>query len=250
MTSEIRLETNGNVATLTLAAPDRRNALTPQMARDLYDACEAIDADKGIGAVVVCGEGKGFCSGAHRATLAAAAADATSDALYKDLTSVYQAFARVGRLEPPTIAAVRGHAVGAGVNLAFATDLRIVAEDATIRAGFLQIGLHPGGGHFTLVGRTAGRETVAALGLFGEDVTGRRAVELGLAWEAVPADQVEPRAHELAERAAGDPELARAVARSMRMELGPPAISWPVALESETATQIWSMRRALDNGKL
>lgn len=248
--SEVRLEITGNVATITLAAPGRRNALTPEMARELVEVCEVVDGNSAVGAVVICGEGKGFCSGAHRATLAAAAVDPVDDARFKDLLSVYQAFARVGQLQAPTIAAVRGAAVGAGVNLLLATDLRIVAEDARIIAGFLQLGLHPGGGHFTLVGRLAGRETVAALGLFGEELDGRRAAALGLAWEALPADAVEPRAHELAARAAGDPELARAVVRMMRLELGPPAVSWPVALEAETAVQLWSLRRALAAGRL
>lgn len=248
--TEVRLEIAGNVATITLAAPDRRNALTPEMARELVEACEAVDGDPAVGAVVVRGEGKGFCSGGHRATLAGAATDPVDDARFKEILSVYQSFARVGQIQAPTIAAVRGAAVGAGVNLMLATDLRIVAEDARIIAGFLQIGLHPGGGHFTLAGRLAGRETVAALGLFGEEIDGRRAVALGLAWEALPADAVESRAQELAQRAAQDPELARAVVKTMRLELGPPAVSWPVALEAETAVQLWSLRRALAAGRL
>lgn len=248
--SEVKLELDGHVATITLAAPERRNALTPEMARELRAVCDAVDDDAGIGAVVIRGEGASFCAGAHRATLADSAADPVDDTRYKELLSVYQAFARVGQLAPPTIAAVRGAAVGAGVNLAFAADLRIVGEDARIMAGFLPLGLHPGGGHFTLVGRLGGREAAAALGLFGEEIDGRRAVALGLAWQAVPADEVEPRAHELARRAAQDPELARTVVRTMRLELGPPAVSWPVALEAETAAQLWSLRRALAAGRL
>lgn len=248
--AEIRLEVEGHVATLTLAAPQRRNALTPAMARELVEACEAVDANPDVGAVVVQGEGEGFCAGGSRETLNQAAADPIVGAVYKNMLVVYESFARVGRLEPPTIAAVRGAAVGAGVNLALATDLRIVAEDARILAGFLRIGVHPGGGHFTLVGRVAGRETAAALALFGEEIDGRRAAEVGLAWRALPAAEVEPYAHELARRAARDPELARVTARTMRLELGPPAVPWTVGLQAETAPQLWSMRRALEAGRL
>ena len=98
----------------------------------------------------------------------------------------------------PTIAAVLGAAVGAGINLMLATDLRIVAEDARLISGFLRIGLHPGGGHFGLLAGRAGAEAAAAAGIFGEEISGVRAVQLGLAWEALPAEQVEQRAAELA----------------------------------------------------
>jgi enoyl-CoA hydratase len=240
---EILVEHDGPVAVLTLDAPDRRNALTAAMARELQEACERIDADPAIGAVVVRGSGGAFCAGAHRDLLATAAQDPTEDARLKDLQSVYGSFARVGQLQPPTVAAIQGVAVGAGVNLAFATDLRVMAEDARLVAGFLRIGLHPGGGHFTLVGRTAGREAAAALALFGEELDGRRAQQLGAAWAAVPGAEVDETALRLAHQAGRDPELARAAVRSLRLELGPPGVPWPVALEAETATQLWSLRR-------
>lgn len=241
--SEIRLSVEEGVATIVLAAPERRNALTPAMARQLVEVCATVDADASVGAVVVAAEGESFCAGGHRETLVAATADPLADPTYDDLMVVYESFARVGRLEPPTIAAVRGAAVGAGVNLALATDLRIVAEDAVLMAGFLRLGIHPGGGHFTLAARTGGRETAAALGLFGETIDGRRAQELGLAWEALPAAAVEARAQQLARRAARDPELARAAARSFRLELGPPALPWAAALQLETTAQQRSLRR-------
>ena len=93
----------------------------------------------------------------------------------------YRAFARVGEILAPTVAAIRGACVGAGVNLALAPDLRTVADDARIVAGFLRLGIHPGGGDFSLLGRSGGREFAAAIGLFAEEINGRRAVELGLA---------------------------------------------------------------------
>lgn len=241
--SEIRIEIDGNVAVLSLCAGDRRNALTPAMAAELAAACEEVDANRAVGAVVVRGEGGYFCAGAHRETLAGAEADPLSDPAHADLGIVYRSFARVGELEPPVVAAVRGGAVGAGVNLALAADLRIVATDAHLIPGFLRIGLHPGGGYFVLSGRAAGREATAAMSLFGEEVDGRRAAEIGLAWEAVADADVDSRAAELAARAARDPELARRAARSFRLELGPPAVPWPVALDAERAAQTWSLRR-------
>ncbi len=241
--SEVNVKIDGGVAVVSLCAPERRNALTPAMAADLVAACEAVDADPSVGAVVVRGEGGYFCAGAHRDTLSGAGADPLSEPAHSSLSIVYRSFARVGELEAPVIAAVRGAAVGAGVNLAFAADLRVVAENARLLPGFLRLGLHPGGGYFVLSGRTAGREATAAMGLFGEEVSGRRAAELGFAWEALPDDQVENRALDLAARAAADPELARRAARSFRNELGPPVVPWPVALDAERAAQMWSLRR-------
>lgn len=239
---EISIEVEEGVARLTLEAADRRNALTTDMAQELIAACQQIDANHKVGAVVVSG-GSYFCAGAHRSVLAEAGDDPTSDRSFFDLGIVYRAFTRVGELEPPTIAAVRGGAVGAGVNLALATDLRVVADDAKIASGFLRLGLHPGGGHFGLAARAGGRETAAAMGLFGAQISGRRAFELGMAWEAVTDEEVEPAALELARPVAADPALARRAARSMRLEVGPPAVAWPAGLEIERGAQMWSLGR-------
>jgi enoyl-CoA hydratase len=242
--SEVLLDREGGVALITLAAPERRNALTRGMVERLVEICDEVDADVSVGAVVVRAVGESFCSGAHRDLLANAAQDPAEAERYAGVNLAYQAFVRVGGLQAPTVAAVRGHAVGAGVNLMLATDLRIVAESARIITGFARIGIHPGGGHFVLLSRTAGREAAAAMGVFGQEITGRRAFELGLAWEACPAEQVESRALEVASAIAADPELARATVRSFRLETGPPAASWAVGLEAEKASQMWSLRRS------
>jgi enoyl-CoA hydratase len=241
---EVRIDRDGGVAVLTLAAPQRRNALTVEMAQEMVAACEQLDADPSVGAVVVAAEGKTFCAGGDRGTLATVGADPARPDAYHALATIYQAFTRVGELEAPTISAIAGHAVGAGMNLAMATDLRIVAEDARLTSGFIPIGLHPGGGHTSLLTRSGQREAAAALALFGEQLDGRRAAELGLAWRAVPAGAVLETALELARVPAADPELARRTARSMRLVAGPPALPWAAALETERSSQMWSMRRA------
>ena len=225
--AEIELERRDDgVALLTLNAPERRNALTVEMAEALTAACEEIDADGSVGAVVVRGEGGYFCAGGDRATLAKAGSDPAEDARYRGMSAIYRSFARVGELAPPTIAAIRGGAVGAGLNLALATDLRVVADDAALLSGFIPIGLHPGGGHTALLGRLGSREAASALTLFGERLTGAQAVERGLAWTAVPAAEVDDAALALAAVPAKDPELARRTAASLRAVTGPPALPW------------------------
>lgn len=238
----VHLEKQNGVALLTVDSPEVKNALTPEMGIELSVLCDEIDDDASIGSAVVRGAGGTFCSGADRRRWAPGS-DQAEDGTYKELGAVYLAFRRVGLLQVPTIAAVRGAAVGAGLNLALATDLRVVSTTAKLVAGFLRIGLHPGGGYFTLSSRTAGREATAAMGLFSGTVDGARAKEIGLAWEAVPDEQVEGLAMELAARPAKDPELAREATRSFRTEAGPPGIGWEAALHFERATQMWSQRR-------
>jgi enoyl-CoA hydratase len=110
-------------------------------------------------------------------------------------------------------------------------------------SGFLPIGLHPGGGHSLLLARAGSREMANALGLFGQRLSGLEAVQRGLAWKAVPSEQVDGVAREIAAIPAADPELARRTAASMRRITGPPAIPWEAALDLERSSQMWSMRR-------
>ncbi|MHB1717314.1 MAG: enoyl-CoA hydratase/isomerase family protein [Acidimicrobiales bacterium] len=239
---EVTMTVEDHVATVTISSPEVKNGLTAEMGNQLAEACDAIDADRSVGAAVVRGAGGTFCSGADTRAWSVNI-DPAGEEAYSRTEAVYGAFVRVGQLKVPTIAAVRGAAVGAGLNLALATDLRVVAADARILAGFLRIGIHPCGGFFALAGRLAGREAAAALGLFGEELNGQEAVRLGLAWEAVADEEVEPRAHELAARAAGDPELVRHALASFHSELGPPAVPWAAAVEMERGIQMWSQRR-------
>ena len=146
----IDLEISEGVAFITLNAPATRNALNSELAEQFVAACDAADRDPAVGAAVIRGAGGTFCSGAERGHLEDVGRDPAEERRYASLGAIYRAFTRVGQLQVPTIAAVRGAAVGAGINLMLAADLRIVAEDARLISGFLRIGLHPGGGHFGL----------------------------------------------------------------------------------------------------
>ena len=244
MTGEVLLEVDSGVAVVTLNAPQRRNALTPPMARDLIAVFDEVDAREEVGALVVRGVGRSFCAGGDLQTLLEAGRDPAAPETYTAMGAIYDCFYRLGQVEVPTIAAVRGSAVGAGMNMLLAADLRIVARDVRLICGFLKRGLHPGGGHFVLLPRLVGREAAAAMALFGEQVDGERAVQLGLAWETVDDAAVEDRAMELAAGVAADPALARAAVGSFRIETGPPHVSWAIATQFERPAQMWSMRRS------
>lgn len=240
---DITLERKGNVALVTIHAEDTRNALDTKLAKKLREVCEQINTDKDFGAMVICGAGGNFCSGANRSLLASVVSDPTLDKNYNDLGSIYDAFVSVGHMEVPTVAAVSGAVVGAGFNLMLATDLRIVADDARIEAGFLRLGVLPGGGCTLLSTRAMGRQGAAALNIFGDRLNGPQAVAKGLAWESVHSDEVQDVALRYAEQAATDPTLAREAIRTFRDVSGLPASAWSTALSAERSSQMWSLRR-------
>ena len=96
MAEGLTLDRADGIATITMRAPERRNALTLEMAAAMIEACEAIDADAEIGAVIVKGEGGYFCAGGDRATLAEAGQDPAAPEVYEGMSTIYGAFARVG----------------------------------------------------------------------------------------------------------------------------------------------------------
>ncbi len=232
------------VAVIELNNPARRNAIDVACARALVAACDAVDADPAVGAAVIRGAGGHFCSGGDRDDLDAATRAPLDTANLDRISALYDAFVRVGALAVPTVAAVRGAAVGAGLNLALAADLRVVAHDAKLVPGFVRIGFHPGGGHMHLLHRAAGPDAAAALGMLGLAISGTRAAEIGLAWEACDDADVESRAAALLAAAATDPELARHTKASYLAETRSASMDWPTALRIERVPQLWSFGRA------
>lgn len=241
--AEVSLRVDGPVATVTLEAPRRRNALTPGMARELAAQLADVDADGSVAAVVVRGAGGAFCAGAELTALDAISASPAAAGAYADVDALYLPFLMLARLRAVTIAAVRGPAVGAGLNLALAADIRVVAHDARLRSGFPQLGVHPGGGHLHLITRAAGREAAAAMAVLGQEVSGTRAAQLGLAWEAVDDADVERRCAELAGAVGSDPRLAREVVASLRLEADLGGGPLDLAARVERAPQMLSFQR-------
>jgi enoyl-CoA hydratase len=220
------------VALVTINDPDRRNALTPPMIVELIAAFERLESDTTVGAVVLTGAAPAFCAGADLSHLGASPSEV-------GLRGIYEGFLRVGRSPLPTIAAVNGAAVGAGMNLALCCDLRLAARRAKFDTRFLQLGLHPGGGHTWMMRRAVGPQTTAATVLFGEVLDGAEAERAGLVWRCVDDDQLLAVAIGLASRAAASPGLARRVKASIAAmaDVG----SHDAAVDVELEAQLWSM---------
>lgn len=219
----VRLEEHGDVRQLVLAAPQRRNALDMPMLREIAEAIDRVAADADARALVVSGEGPAFCAGADVHSLFGDPTRPTGE-IRGDLKEVYASFLGLQDLTIPTISAVDGPAVGAGVNIALACDVVIAGPGARFAITFADIGLHPGGGCTWFLTRRLGAPRAMAVLLGAETLDAEAAFAGGL----VSARSDEPVAHalSLAETyARRDPALVRDIKRAVQ-----------VASESDLAT--------------
>src|ERR1700737_2234042 len=179
--TEIDVDITDRVATVTLDAPARRNSLTLDMVNGMVAAFDDLDSRDDVGAVIVTGAPPAFCAGAELSHLMGKPGEDRR----AGLRAIYDGFLRVGRSPLPTVAAVNGAAVGAGMNLALCCDLRIAGKRAKFDTRVLQLGLHPGGGHTWMMRRVMGQQGALAAVLFGEVLDGEAAERSGLAWRCV-----------------------------------------------------------------
>lgn len=222
------------IATLTLNRPEERNTLTAPMVAEIVTAMDAVEADTSVGAVVVTGAGSAFCAGANLGNLA----QATSDSLL----NIYEGFLRIARSPLPTIAAVNGAAVGAGMNLALGCDVRIAAQRARFDTRFLTLGIHPGGGHTWMLQRLVGSQAAMAAVVFGEILDGPGAERIGLVHRCVADDELMVAARALAAGAAGAPRELVITAKATLKAMG--AIhQHDEAITRELEPQLWSTRQ-------
>ncbi len=236
--SVLRIERRDRVAVLTFDDPDRRNVVSDEMNDELLAAFDTLEADSEVGAVVLTGEGRAFCAGAVLDDLL----DAGRGSDDGTLPDIYRGFLRVAHSTLPTVAAVNGAAVGAGMNMVLACDLVVAGCSARFDSRFLTIGIHPGGGHTWRLRNITDLQTAKAMVLFEQILDGEQAAHHGLAWECVDDDALVDRAVELAARAAGHPkELVAATKKTLHDTAG---ITESVpAVELEIGPQVWSMRQ-------
>ena len=235
----VKVERHEGVALITLVDRERRNAMTATMVAEIVDSFDTLESDVSVGAVVITGESPAFCSGADVAALGSLS-KGQNDTERRAIGSIYDGFLRVLRSPLPTVAAVNGPAVGAGLNLALACDVRLAGASARFDTRFLRIGIHPGGGHAWMLERAVGPQSAAAMMLFGERVDGRRAVEIGLAWACHPDDELIGEAIAFAARAAAVPrELTAAAGATLREVPWQP--DFDAAIATEITRQSWSL---------
>ena len=234
MSDRLHVQVTERVATVTLNDPKRRNALDIALCDDISSAFDALEARDDVGAAVVTGTPPAFCAGADLSQLASPSPEA--------LQAIYEGFLRVGRSPLPTVAAVNGPAVGAGMNLALVCDLRLAGASARFESRFLQLGVHPGGGHTWLLSRAIGSSAAHAMVMFGEPLTAADAERHGLVWRAVADDELLPCARELAARVASLPRelVDRATGTFESMAT---VTAHDEAVRRELEPQLWSFRQ-------
>jgi len=222
----------GATAQVVFDDPDRRNAMTEAMGRSLADGVARLAADATVRAVVLTGAGSAFSAGGDLEMLEAksragreAPGAAAREANRAFMRAFYGLFLSVRELPMPTIAALNGAAIGAGLAVALACDLRIAASDAKLGLNFTKLGIHPGMGSSWTLPRLVGPAHAADLLLTGRILDGAEAERIGLVNRALPRGEVVDHALGLAADIARSGPIAvrqtkRALARSLDVELG------------------------------
>ncbi len=229
----VELEKIDGVAVITLADPDRRNIASLPMSAELSTLFDELEADEEVGAIVLTGAPPAFSAGADLEDLLAGGGR-------EGLMAVYEGFLRFAHTPLPTIAAVNGAAVGAGMNFLLACDVVLAGESAKFDSRFLQIGIAPGGGHTWRLRNITDLQTVNAMVLFSQVLSGKEAERVGLAFRCYPDDELVAAAIEMATKAAKAPrelviKTKETIARTAAITTSADAI------ENELDTQVWSM---------
>lgn len=206
------------VAILTFNDPDRRNAMTVDMGEAIRDRCAELSRDDGLRVVVLTGAPPAFSAGGDLGMLEDKAQRAREDGFdaTDEMRDFYDLFLAVRDLPVPTIAAINGHAIGAGLCVALACDMRIIANEAKVGLNFARLGLHPGMAGAWLLPRIVGWQQGAELLYTGRIVTGDVAASMGMALRGLPTDEVLPDALALAaEIAAASPVVVRQLKQTL-----------------------------------
>jgi enoyl-CoA hydratase len=184
----LRVERSGDgVVLLTLDNRAQRNAMSDEMTTSWVAAIDELAGDRSVRAVVVTGAGSAFCSGGNTSWIASEP-EASVDELRTRMIAFYRAWLSIRRLEVPTIAAVNGHAIGAGLCLALACDIRYAAQPAKLGAPFVKLGMHAGMAATYLLPDVVGPAAARDLLLTGRVVDAEEALRLGLVSRVLPAD--------------------------------------------------------------
>jgi enoyl-CoA hydratase/carnithine racemase len=222
MTAFIDLQTHDGVAVMTMNSPQTRNVLGfGEQSREIEAACARIAADRGIRAVVLTGAGKAFSAGGDIKNMVARLDNESLEPIddryyYKE--GIHRIPRALFELEVPTIAAVNGPAIGAGLDLACMCDLRIAAQSATFAESFVKLGIIPGDGGAFLLQRIVGISKAAELTFTGDTIDAAEALACGLVSQVVADDQLLEVAMSKAQRIARNPPHALRMAKRLLRE--------------------------------
>jgi enoyl-CoA hydratase/carnithine racemase len=203
------LRVDGAIATITLNRPAAFNSIDLSIAKKLEQLGAAVEASDEIRILVIEGEGRAFCAGGDLQTIGAAAANDTIAPVVGELLKHYHAFIETVRRMPKIVlSSVHGSAAGAGMGLAFVTDLCIAAEDARFTPAYAKIGVSPDGGSTVGMVGTVGVRRALQIFLAEDSFTAQQAHDWGLVARVVPAAELKAATRQFAERLAQNPPAA------------------------------------------
>jgi 2-(1,2-epoxy-1,2-dihydrophenyl)acetyl-CoA isomerase len=204
--AKVRTEVRGKIGVITLDDPATLNAAGAELMEGLTAAFEGFVADPAVRAIVITGEGRGFCSGANLSGGGGQRIAEGAAGPNQSLLKVYNPFVSAVRKSPkPLVAAVNGVAAGVGASLALICDLIVAAESAYFLQAFRRIGLVPDGGATYLLPRLVGKARAMELTLLGEKLPAATALDWGLINRCVPDAELMPAAMALATQLADGP---------------------------------------------
>lgn len=210
----IILEKKENIATITLNRPERMNAITDQMTRELISALDDVEADDEMRVLVITGAGRGFCAGADVGGMAGGTETGTgtaggAEALRQGLRrGAGKIMPKIQNMQKPTIAMINGAAVGAGFDIVCVCDLRVGSENARFMNAFVRIGLFPGWGGTWLYPRVMGLGKALEYLFTGDFIEAEEAEKIGVLNRLVPAAELEKETMALARKIADGPPIA------------------------------------------
>lgn len=235
------LDAETSVATLTLDRPERLNALTFEVYRELRETFDALDLEAGVRAILLTGSGRAFCSGGDVEEIIGALFERDARGLLEFTRSTGALIRSMLRCRRPIVGALNGTVAGAGAVIACACDLRVAAESAKIAFLFTKVGLSGADmGASWLLPRIVGLGRATEILMTGEFVDAARAERIGLYHAVVPAERCLAEARARAERLAAGPSFALEVTK--RMLYREAAMDLDAALEAEVEIQSLCMQ--------
>jgi 2-(1,2-epoxy-1,2-dihydrophenyl)acetyl-CoA isomerase len=233
---QLIVDLDGGVATVRLNYPEKLNALSTTLSGELFDCMTGFRDDASVRAIVLTGEGRGFCVGADLNALQEPYLKGERPKLSGFLRDGYNKLIPLFTDTPkPVVAAINGVAAGAGLSLALACDVRIASDASSYTMAFVKIGLVPDSGASYLLPRTVGMAEALRLSIAGERITATEARRIGLVHDVVPADRCLPAAHELAQQLAALPTTAIGLTKQLFRQAARGTLE--DALESEAELQ-------------
>ena len=204
----LKIDRDGTILTLTMNQPATRNVLTGNTAIDEFvEACAEVTREKSIRAVILTGAGPVFSAGGNLKHMLRYQSERPSGEQVREeyRAGIQRIPKALYNLDVPTIAAVNGPAIGAGLDLATLCDIRIASETATFAESFVKVGIVPGDGGAWLLPRAVGMSKACEMAFTGDAISANEALQCGLVSRVVPADQLLDTAREMARRISANP---------------------------------------------